>query len=116
MQGNSYRDPRKYEEIPYAPSLRSKETPFNPSVITINGQTFQEINNDHPAPKPKPKKSKLPQMHVSCYFCTLVQSVPGTSERFICGGCSKDNSCTPIYKIFLCGTCQSKVCYAAGTS
>jgi uncharacterized Zn finger protein len=53
---------------------------------------------------------------VACYHCSCVQTVPATAERFTCGRCASDNKCSPIYRIFVCGTCSAKVCYAAGTS
>lgn len=45
-----------------------------------------------------------------------MQSVPATSEHFSCGHCASQNKCTPLYRIFICGTCRAKVCYATGAS
>ena len=55
-------------------------------------------------------------MHVACFYCTCVQSVPATSECFSCGQCASQNKCTALYRIFVCGTCSAKVCYATGSS
>jgi LSD1 subclass zinc finger protein len=42
--------------------------------------------------------------------------VPATSERFTCGHCANQNKCSPLYRIFLCGTCNAKVLYTTGSS
>jgi hypothetical protein len=38
------------------------EQPFNPSIITINGDTFQQAGSEPPRAERKGKKAKVPSM------------------------------------------------------
>lgn len=53
---------------------------------------------------------------MTCYLCVKVQTVPGTSEVFVCGSCDRINECFPTHGILRCYSCNAKVLYPTGTS
>ena len=89
--------------------------PYNPKIITMNGETFKMVDNQVPAYQ-KPKKATLPSMLVSCFNCQTPQSVSGTTTKFYCDVCQIPNECVPSHGIIRCFKCYTKVLFAKGTS
>ena len=53
---------------------------------------------------------------VACDQCTFEQNVPGNTQVYACCMCNNMNECYPLYGLFICGRCQTSVCYPYGTS
>ncbi len=41
----------------------------------------------------------------------MAQQIPGSTDKYRCFSCQQVGRCEPKWKLFICGCCNSKVCY-----